>query len=640
MLFYGKENELEPLLTSLVGTESRLVNPSVYRKYENARIDASDNVNITNTFRYSGDVVIGYRYTIDIAGVLTKFNPQEPEAIDPTNPNAHVTVDNNTYGHNMTSKLKRMDVLRRLVNLQGGVLYYTNELHEILFCARGCILKNLDFEQGTWTDRIPYKLSFESQEIDFFGTQKNTYAGLLDPDNSYSISWIDPRKHKIKEFSEDLNFTFEDMRSDIHYVDPESVWHLGEENAFYRITYNLSATGENWYTYNNKTIPAWEQAKLFCQKKLYKKITNMINSQNARILGIDYSHNNNVCWADQNLPNLYLIPPNHNVIFDGSDNKRTFKIYNEQLNTSVSESEGTFSVVYNAIVKAGDVPYIHKYTKSLDFSSNDANKKISMKGTFTGLTPGGLFNGELGSVWLPDQGYFIMGTNNNDFQVNKRFDKAQMGFDKISTNGETDLKDAFKELLGITHANLVLEGYDSAISCSTFRTPYPRASSFNVIKNWHEGTIDWEAEYDSKLDCAGARHSSVDIQINRSCPIKADITIPNGATITPLNPYGIGSYIVYIGAYSNATMDVTIKGWDTKYCGWASSPDAPQTLANFIANSNIEFNFWPEIAMRLPSPNTTVLTKKQKNLNIFTGEYTLGLSYILCNPGCPITQGL
>jgi len=638
MLFYGKEQELTTILQSLSGTNSAQVDPATYAQFLNGRIDAADNVSITNKFTYADESVIGYRYTIEIAGVLTKFNPIQPNP--PVIPNPNATAANNAYGHNLTSKLRRMDVLRKLVNFQGGSLFYTNEIHEILFCARGCILKSLTFDEGTWTDRVPYSLTFECQEIDFLGTQKNVEEGILDATSSFSANLLDPRKYKIKEFTDEISYNFEDMHSDINYVDPDNGAFVGVQNSFYRITYSISATGENWYTTGNKIIPAWEQAKMFCQDRLYKKIVGMVNSANARILGIDDSSADvGSCFADYGLPYLYSIPPSLNMVFDGDNNEWAFKVYNENISATTSESDGTFSVSYNAIVKRGNRPFIHKYSKSINYSSSDAAKTYNLKGTVQGLTPGGLFVGDLGSVQIPPNGFFMIGRTTEDSTVNKRFDRAQTYFSSITVGGETDISDAIKSGLGVTHQNLLLEGFDSAVVCQTLSHDYPRAASFNVVKNWHEGTIEWEAEYNSNLDCAG-KHSSVDIQINRGVPVTATISIPNGSVVTPLNPKGIGQYIVYIGAYTNSTMDVTIKGFDVKYCCLGRPPDAATDLGNFIAASNTPITLYPEIASRLPDSTTSILTKSQKSLNIYTGEYTIQLSYIICNPGCLITQGL
>ena len=641
MLFYGLESDLTPSITALAGKKQK-IDVSLDQYDALKRVDCAEKVDLSTQFQYANDSVIGYVHTINVEGSLIDFDVDE------------------SYGQSFPDKLFRIDRLRRLLNQQGMCLYYTDEEHNILFIARGCILKSLSFnENESWTTQVPYTFQMESQELDFFNLGDKHKTGLfdtLDLDKTYSSGLVNPVNYKIKDFSDNISFTFEDDGfSDLFRLDPEVSTLVNYDNLAYRINYEINATGKNYYDKNNTLIPAWEQAKLFCHDRIYRKIKDMIELKNAQILGIDTSATQ--CEATDTLTDIYGTPTT-NAIFDGINNNMTFKVYNEEITCDSSESNGTFGIRYTALVKRGASPHIHKINKTLDFDGNNGSKRYKLQGNIQGLVLGGLLrstvvdpNGVergLGSLYIPEKGHFLVHEDNDtEYDVNAKFDNAQKYFKSITSNVgvETDLSDAMKLSLGITHANLLLEAYPPVgTNCSsTLPENYPRASNFTVQKNWHEGSIAWTAEFDSSLACAG-NHSSVEFSINRETPIMASYSIPNGSTITPMNPFGIGHRLVYIGTVTNPTIDITIKGMDTKYC-CLGRDNGPQLLADFVAASNTWISLYPDIEARLPKifphPDANaVLTRNSKNLNINTGEYTINLSYTLCTPGCLITKGL
>lgn len=613
MLFYGKETTTKTAIQSFAGTTQE----AHYSSYDNmGRLDAATAIDFTTQMYYSSDNLVGYEYVIDVKGNLLNFDLA------------------NNHGQNFPDKLKRIQRMTQLLNRQGGALFYTDEKHNILFVARGCSLKSLSFdEEPGWTKSVPYSFQMVASEINFF-TDEVAPDGIIE--NTYSAGLVDGKKFKIKEFSDNISYNFnEGLFDDIYYVDPEVTYYPTIENMTINFTYDISAVGIN-YTTNDQgaLIPAWEQARLFCQHRLRDKIEALSNSLNARALSMDIGATD--CNATRSLDTLYT--DNGNASNAVLDSGMVFKVYNEEITTNTSESAGSFSVKYTAILKRGTLPYIHKVSKTLNDSVDSANKQYSLKGTVQGLVRGGLFFGDdYGDIRFPDTGYFLIGNSSNG-SINVKFDAAQRGFSQITDTNETDLNDTTKDQLGITHALLTNPNNDT-VFCRGYPDAYPRSTSFTVQKNWNEGTIDWTAEFNANTDC-GRVYSSIEFSINRETPVIAELSIPNGSTITPMNPLGIGHRLVYIGTTTNPTMDITIRGIDRtqRYC--CLGTNAGSSIANFLYNSNGPNIPSADLANIIPSTLNNILTRSSKNLNINTGEYTINLSYILCTPGCYITQGL
>lgn len=618
MLFYGDEVATTNSVKALAGQKQELH----YDKYDGiGRIDAVTSFDFKTEMHYAGDNLIGYNYVIDVKGQILDFDVKKK------------------YGQNFADKLKRMQRITKLLNDQGKALVYADQEHNVLLTARGCQLRSLSFdEQAGWTNGIPYSFQMTASEINFFqgelgpaGIIKNTYNKL-----------VEGEQNKIKDFTDNISYTFDEgILGDIYTLDPEvPADPLADADRIEQLTvnfsYDISAVGMNYTNSAGLLIPAWEQARIFCQKKLKEKIEDMSNSVNARILSIDKTSSE--CNATRALNTLYNDNgPTSNAIFDNAG--MVFKAYNEEITTTTSESEGSFGVKYSCILKRGTKKYIHKISKNLEQGLTDSSKKYKLQGTVEGLVSGGLFFGDdYGDIKFPNTGHFLVGNSTTASTVNVKFDNANVGYLGIVDQYECDLNDAAKKQLEITHAKLTNPDNDT-IFCGGFLEAYPRASSFTVQKNWNEGTIDWTAEFSSSLDCA-KDYTSIEFSINRETPVVTSLVIPNGSTFTPMNPLGIGHRLVYIGTMTNPTMDVTIKGTDhsQRYC--CLGVGAGASLANFLTNSNAPITVLPSIYSKLPNLANAVLTRSSKTLNINTGDYTINLSYILCTPGCYITQGL
>lgn len=625
MIFYGQESIVRPILNTLQGSLSESGDAG-----DAYRVKPVGNMSINTNMQYSSDNLIGYLYNITLEGSLSGAE------------------NGNSFSLNLDSIHKT----RELLSFAGGALFFTDEEHNILFIARGGNLKSLNFNDNRgWATTVPYTAEIQFQEIDFFGNG-NTICDTRIDSSSVSTGLVDVNKYKIKNFDDNWSFSFNDnIYTDIYSLDPESLSTANTSNLSFEVSYDLNAVGINYYTEDNKLIPAWEQAKLFCQERLIRQILNLVVSSNVQVLGIDPASSQ--CDASKSLSEIY---GNANIGLllnsnNGDANYGFFSVYNETVECTTSESDGSFSVSYKAIIKRGPDKHIHKFTKNLETSNNSRAsngyvKKYKIEGTIEGLVEGGLLYANNGVINLPSNGAFMIENpyslgGNGNYTTNPKFDNAQNYFTDL-TNGysETDISDSAKEMFGITH-NILLNGDNSACQNSSPPTTYPACSNFSVSKDFNNGSITWSAEYDGSISCGG-NYSNITISINKGSPILATFLFPNGNVSTPNNPYAISTLIQDMSTRSNTTMDISIKGRDSKYC---CQGDGTGLIYNLLSSSNNGIIYPSEVYDKLPKvppdPNASaILTRETKDINIFTGEYTFNISYILCTPGCLITQGL
>jgi hypothetical protein len=230
-------------------------------------------------------------------------------------------------------------------------------------------------------------------------------------------------------------------------------------NNVFKVSYTISATGKHYYI-DDKLIPAWQQAKLFVQDRLYTQVKALVNG----VLLIT-PENSDGCSPSKSIDELYDIDTtgglteNINTI-QNNDGSPTYEIYNETISCSTSEAEGTFSVTYNAILKRYNLSLnplenavLHTYTKNTTVSdTNQQEVSITAQGTVQGLVRGGFIH--LNTEYsLPQNGSFITTINSAE---TKYFNAWNYFIAKIGN--KTDLYDSFKMgVLGIDQAELLIK---------------------------------------------------------------------------------------------------------------------------------------------------------------------------------------
>ena len=355
---------------------------------------------------------------------------------------------------------------------------------------------------------------------------------------------------------------------------------------------------------NDNLVPAWQQARLFVQDKLYNQILSLMNG----CLPID---SDDACSATKSLDNIHSVD-NTTPRTDGSlegfntlrdNNFGGYDIYNETIKCDSSESDGSFSINYSCIVKKknsllnpSENAVTHTYTKNLTVN-NDTNVGaiITVQGTVQGWVRGGFvyYNNDFS---LPANGTLLTNIDSAETKYTNALSHYQ------NVVGDTsDFNNTFKEKLNIKKSQLLIKGTDG----------YPTPSSFTLDHNYSDGSVSYNATYDRSL-AISLDKGFTNISITRSDPtdIFQEFIIPGRVK---------GPIIQKINAKTSRTVSVNIDGADPRNKGcFVTEP------CNGIPFFNIE-NF----QSLLNENNSWVKTKEDYTVNKIDGSFSISLEYLV-----------
>lgn len=509
------------------------------------RIVPAPLIDISPEIYYSNDTPIGYTYNITINGYANAIRPNERPPADLT-----YEIDN---------VISHMDHIRDVFSYNGGNIYI-QQGNQNAISIEGVTLKSIQFDQSSnlWTQYSPFTIELECNEVNFSGCvpsgiikscSGNFFQPPVQKEIYASTGLININNYKIKDFNDSWTF---DIEEDINnnYITTTS----GIYNNSFKVSYTLSATGKNVYT-NGKFIPAWEQAKLFCQHRLYTQASGLFKN----VLQHSTTENStNFINPKLEIKDLYT-----NIAISGTSGLfclPEYRIYNETINCETSEANGSFSVTYNALAKKLDSNYsdaenaaIHNFTKSVNHTDNPERAvSINVEGTVTGLVQGGFIHPTgIGipkdNFILPASGNFIVKQNNSTTP----YTNAKAAFlARIKSNSANDLSIPFKTLLDITKSGLSVVDNNG-----NFVAGQPDPTSFVVDHNFSDGTITYNASYDTKNTIASTYgYSNVSIVRQYPVPIFKEFVIPGRAA---------GPIIQKLGTNENGKISITIEGVDT-----------------------------------------------------------------------------
>ncbi|NBQ17267.1 hypothetical protein EBU24_03050 [bacterium] len=578
------------------------------------RLIPAPDLSIAINFNYTNDTIIGYTYNVTLTGVATALDLRSLDYGDEI-------TDPNKY--NIGAVTDHLNKLRKILSQNGNILQVvkgSDDSH--ILKARGGILRSFTFDESPnqWIHYANYTAVIEFQTIDLMDSTENCGEPFLDP-ASYTANnagIVDIQKFKIKSFEDSWSFTFDETEAYNKIKNNELNINLNIDNGSFNIQYNISAVGQHHYVYNDeatgesKLLPAWEQAKNFVQYRLYSQVTNLING----ILKNTYTQ---ACSGGEGLSGLHVPGGSNGLLKDlGNSN---YLVCNEQITCDVSESEGSYSATYTAIVKRkndtrwGSSLTKHTITKNISVTNqnNLSNKNITINGTIEGLIEGGLIRSpkpltfpSSGSIFIYSGGYNGVGYSN-----------AQVVLDKIYTNygSKKDLKKLFKDDLGITLNELQCNCPDSGQTDDRPDPPHP--ISFNLTHNYNAGTINYSAEYSNNASCTQRKYHEISIQTSDQASLFATFNVPNsnsGPTIQELN------------TKTAKTVTITVQGKDLSETGQPSQIN----LSSFLDCSEAT------LPISIPVPSDSILTQKQYTSNPIDGTFTVNLAYICGTSGCSI----
>ena len=559
------------------------------------RLSPAPTISISPEVYYANDVVVGYTYNITLNGFANALRKE-------------LDSGSVTYGADQT--IQHIGDIRDIFNINGGNLYIKQNNTDIIV-AKGATIKSINFNpsENKWINYAPFSIELEFNEVDFTGCSTNTAAlcnsSFFNPD-SLSTNLIDINQHKIKQFSDKWSFTIDEQIYDYYGTNYNNV---------FKVSYNLSATGKNYYI-NGNLIPAWQQAKIFVQKRLHDQVMALING----VLQI-IPDNNDGCAAEKELNDIHQIdssaPRDGGLFSSGNtarDGNRNYDIYNETINCSTSETEGTFSITYNAIIKKNNNSLnpaqnavLHTFTKNITTSSNPKSVNITVQGNIQGMVRGGFiyYNNDFS---LPDQGTFISTVDSAE----TKYSNALAFFQSQISSG-SDLTNTIKTNLNITKSQLL-------VNCDNQNPPpspssdLANAASFSSDHSYLNGTIGYTSTYNTSnasTNSGQKGYSNISIVRNDPVEIIQEFVIPGRIQ---------GPIIQRLGMKTARTISINIDG---------ASPNNQECIefCNFDPCDSIPKFDIQDFDQLINENAGWIKTKEDYTSNKLDGSYSISLEY-------------
>ena len=539
------------------------------------RIAPAPTITISPEIYYSNDNPIGYTYNITLNGYANALRKE---------------LDAGSVDYGLEPTVDHIGDIRQIFNFNGGDLYI-KQSNSTIIKAKGATIKNLEFNisDNHWVNYAPFTVEIEFNEVDFTGCDNNSAISCSGsifhqgaPQVIINDNLINITDHKIKEFTDKWSLTVDDRIYE-HYDNDKS-------NSVFEASYTISATGKNYYI-ADKLVPAWQQAKLFVQKRLHDQVLSLINGT----LQIE-SNNQNACDATKNL----------SAIHDTSDSGGllsgfTANVYNEQITCDTSESNGSFSLTYTAIVKKTNPllsppanAALHTFTKDISTDGNTRNTTITIKGNIQGMIRGGFVYFKGNNFILPNSGTFIMSSDG----LETKYSNARSHF-TTSIGSTSDLSGSFKNMLELTKSALLIKGASG----------FPSPTSYVIDHDYLGGNISYTATYDTQ-NTRARDLGYTNISIVRQDPIEIiqEFIIPGRLA---------GPIIQKLNMKTSRTISVNIDG----------RSQANKGCDIIVCDSIPIFNI-PGIDNLLEPGDEYIKTREDYTSNKIDGSFSISLEYL------------
>lgn len=586
---------------------------TAYGASENNRLVPAPKISVQPEIYYANDTAIGYTYNINLNGYATAIDLISAIPL----PTGISDAFNKTLG--------AIQKVKNLFNFNNGILIARDKNDNTLLQASGCIVKNISFNENTnnWINYSEYSVALESNEIQFNGCSGiSALAGCVNnnmalPSGMNDINsslLIDMKQYKVKSFNDGWSFNFNDNL----YQNYNFGSGLNFRNDYFDVTYKISSVGKHYTRFktneDNFVLPAWEQAKNFCQYRLYTVVNRLVQN-------ILKAPDQNTLTSLFNNPNT---PTNSGIFYDQLLTEKGLEdsyygVYNESVTTEISEAEGSFTATYKAIVK-------RKRDNDTDFPSNCLNTftvnrtvtddgkarnvDISVNGSVKGLIEGGLVRSS-GYLSLPVNGTLFISLPNTS--PSGRFLAALSGYNYLAT--DDGLKRPFASGLDITYSGLnLLHNSDCADPEGN-----PIAALHGVTYNYGEGTVDYNTQYNTLKACQGINRAITNYTMTISDPIPkiAEFVVPGRKS---------GPIIQRLGNDSARTISIVIEGYNrSSYC------QDPIDIVKEICANGIDLPENTGIPLKFMIDTTNKkglkLTSNKYDYNRLDGSYVINRTY-------------
>jgi hypothetical protein len=456
---------------------------------ESYRLVPAPQISITPEIYYANNIAIGYTYNVTLEGYAT--------SLDLRNPSPSSSFDNT---------LSSIQNIKNSFFIANGTLLITSNSGEVLK-GTGGILKSIEFQESenNWVNYAPYVIQLEFNEL-LLGSCSGVTpfsCSALPSGIVPSPQLVDMAKYKIKSFEDNWSINLD---QNIYSV------YSGINNNYFNVEYTVSAVGKNYINYtNNNLLPSWEQAKNFVQDRLVKQINNLTLSC--------LDTNTDGCSGGKSLSSVFT--PGAGIL-DSINIGANYDVFNESVAVQASESDGSFSATYKALIKelgdAGNA--IHTFDVTKKISDNDSGKVIScnVQGSIQGLVKRGLIKGS-SVLSLPSSGVIIQHIGSGD--NNSKYSQALNYYNSIGDSKK--LNDNFvSQKLQINYSALGISG------CSD-PSGVPPCTSFSLTHDYTQGILSYSIEYDSfnvLSRMSGVPIKSYSLSIEEPVPMIAEFIIP------------------------------------------------------------------------------------------------------------------
>lgn len=576
-------------------------------------------LNVTMEHFYSNESIIGYTYNVTLTGYATHKQTRSSD-------NA-TTID-----WVINSIIKVQSIFDGAGN--GGNLIIMSPHFEKgpIMVFKGARIKSMNYppNDNQWVNYSEYTIELEFNDVEFFGCDRSQVkdCGIVFHDGTSHLSGVDTvqdklvdiKKFKIKSFSDQWNIDLGEEIYDWALVDNT----LEVNNKRYNVQYSVSATGQHYWDKEGNLFPAWKQAKAFCQDRLVKQINSFYDNIAMHYLGPELQP----CESEENLKTIHSTasPSIHNTI--GAMN-----IFNENFSFDQSESDGSFTINYSAIIKKAketcitSADTIHNISITYGGSNTCGQNKMAKTANLSGTIEGLVRDTSQGSIIWPNSEGFRIPDNPGQISLvpvksdsKYKWKKAKELLDRFIS--ECDGKIVCSELCSI-----VLKCMSSidADECREVCAPScPRPSNYTVTHNYNAGTIDYNIDYSYDSNDRNNNRCNITISTEEPVPLTAEFTIP-----------GRGIYYQPLGGCTPRKWTINaegiISGYDEVDCN---------DLPGYLSTCSCLPKGCGDL---IPTGNGYLLLSKQQTFNPLDGSFSYNASYVCticpptteCSTGCP-----
>jgi hypothetical protein len=541
---------------------------------EDCRLVPAPQISISPEIYYANNIAIGYTFNVTLNGYATSLDLRNP---------APSAIFSDT--------LESIQNIKNLFLVNNGTLTITNGASTILK-GTGGLVKSIQFEESenNWINYAPYTIEIEFNELNIgsCGGAPSFACGNIPEGIVETPELVDMTKYKIKSFEDSWSITLD-----------ENIYssYSGIDNQYFNLEYSVSSVGKHYFNDKN-LLPAWEQAKNFCQDRLIKQINNLTDNC--------LDKNPSEGCDGKTLSGAFTT--SEGILSEISlDDK--YDIFNESATVEASEAEGSFKINYKSIIKKRGIVEnaIHTFVITKKLSDNDNGKIISynVTGSVQGLIPGGLIRQE-SNLKLPSFGTVI---ESADFQGNSKYDNAYNYYKSNVGDNKNLLEDFIKNKANITYGALGFSGCDEADEAPE------KCSSFVLTHDISKGIVSYDAEYDGSKMLSLINKTPIktySLSIEEPVPIIAEFIVPGRAA---------GSVVQLLDIDSPRKYTLSVEGMESPAS--CNTKDI-SSLVSAACDGSYAID-----SVGIPNIDLgTVFLIEEKYKKGFNGTYTLNRTYI------------